>query len=157
MGRQIRRWGLVSSNLNSSVGTLFYAVPTNRYLFLLRNTRNHNNTWGFCSGKVEKNESYIEAMEREIVEELGFMPNVSKHIPVETFTNTHKNFIFQTYVSIVDNEFIPKLNNENSGYAWTSIEQYPKPLHPGVFNALNVDEIMSKFKTLESIWFSKNT
>lgn len=139
------------SNLNCSVGTLFFAVSTKRYLFLLRSARNHDNTWGFCSGKVEPDESDIEALEREIIEELGFQPNVTKHIPVERFTNVNKGFIFQTYVSVIGEEFIPNLNNENKGYAWTSIEHYPKPLHPGVYNTINAEEIIEKFKTLESI------
>ena len=139
-------------NLNHSVGTLFYAMETQRYMFLLRSAKNHDSTWGFCSGKVEQGESYIQALEREIIEELGFQPNVTKHIPVETFTNERKGFTFQTYVSIVGQEFVPNLNKENKGYAWTVIENYPKPLHPGVYSTLNADEIMSKFKTVQSIW-----
>ena len=141
-----------SSNLNRSVGTLFYAVATQRYLFLLRSAKNHDSTWGFCSGKVEAGESDIVALEREIIEELGFQPNVSKHIPVETFTNPKKKFTFHTYVSIVGEEFVPDLNKENKGYAWTHIENFPKPLHPGVYNTLIAEDIIAKFKTLESIW-----
>ena len=140
------------SNLNRSVGTLFSSIDTKRYLFLLRNGKSHNNTWGFCSGKVENNESDITALEREIIEELGFMPNVTKHIPVETFINTNKNFCFQTFVSIVGHEFIPNLNNENKGYAWTSINNYPKPLHPGVYNTFLEKDIMDKFMTLQNVW-----
>ena len=52
----------------------------------------------------------------------------------------------------VGQEFVPNLNTENKGYAWTVIENYPKPLHPGVYNTLNADEIMAKFKTVQSIW-----
>jgi 8-oxo-dGTP pyrophosphatase MutT (NUDIX family) len=140
------------SNLKSSVGTLFYSVGTKRYLFLLRSAKNHDSTWGFCSGKVEAKESDIQALEREIIEELGFMPNVTKHIPVERFTNLNKGFVFQTFVSIVGEEFVPVFNTENKGYAWTAIENYPKPLHPGVYNTINADEIMNKFKTVEAIW-----
>lgn len=152
LGRRISSRNMEHSNLNHSVGTLFFAVETKRYLFLLRNAKNHDSTWGFCSGKVDQGESDIAALEREIIEELGFMPNVTKHVPVERFTNLNKGFVFQTYVSIIGQEFVPNLNHENKGYAWTSIEHYPRPLHPGVYNTINADEIITKFKTLESIW-----
>jgi len=47
---------------------------------------------------------------------------------------------------------VPALNKENKGYAWTHIENFPKPLHPGVYNTLVAEDIIGKFKTLESIW-----
>ena len=46
---------------------------------------------------------------------------------------------------------MPKLNNEHKGYAWTSIDSWPKPLHPGVFSTFKVDEIIQKIKTIELI------
>jgi len=48
-------------------------------------------------------------------------------------------------------EFIPKLNNEHRGYAWTSIEDHPKPLHPGVWRTFNFKSIVNKIKTVETV------
>ena len=52
------------------------------------------------------------------------------------------------------NEFIPILNNEHKGYAWSKLESYPKPLHPGVFNTFRFEEILDKLKTIEQIMCS---
>jgi 8-oxo-dGTP pyrophosphatase MutT (NUDIX family) len=118
---------------------------------MLRNGSSHENTWAFVGGKVNKNENEYNALLREIEEELGFLPNIVKTIPIEKFTSPKKKFEYHTYVSIVEFEFIPKLNNEHKGYAWTSIDSWPKPLHPGVFSTFKVDEIIQKIKTIELI------
>ena len=79
------------------------------------------------------------------------MPLVLKTMPVEKFTNNKNNFSYSTYVCLVEKEFIPKLNEEHKGYAWSQIDSWPKPLHPGVFSTLQVEEIVKKMKTIEKI------
>lgn len=137
--------------MNASVGTLIYSQKTKRYLFLLRRAENHDSTWGFLSGKVE-DETVYEALLREIQEEIGEVPGLIRHMPVEKFTNERKGFEFHTFVTIVEDEFVPNLNAENRGYAWTDIESYPKPLHPGVYSSFNADEIMQKFRTVQTVY-----
>lgn len=134
-----------------SSGALFYSRTTNRYLFLLRNTSKYNNTWGFAGGKVEQNETEFSALKREVKEELGFMPRLEKTVPLEKFTSEDGNFEYYTYVCVVKKEFTPRLNGEHKGYAWTTLDGWPKPLHPGVFSTLAVDTIQNKIKTLEKI------
>ena len=136
---------------NSSVGALFLSESTLRYLFVLRNGAKYNSTWAYPGGKVEMNETEYEALQREIQEELGYLPDIKKTIPVEKFTNTKNNFTYSTYVCLVSNEFIPVLNNEHKGYAWSKLESYPKPLHPGVFNTFRFEEILDKLKTIEKL------
>jgi hypothetical protein len=51
----------------------------------------------------------------------------------------------------VEKEFIPILNAEHSGYAWTEIEKYPKPLHPGIWASLNTDVILEKIKFVQDL------
>jgi len=53
---------------------------------------------------------------------------------------------------VVGEEFIPKLNKEHKGYAWVSIEGWPKPLHPGVFSTFKIEEIMGKIKTVSELF-----
>ena len=139
------------SSFNSSVGALFLSKTTSRYLFVLRNGARYDSMWAFVGGKVEPSETEYDALQREIVEEIGFFPNVLKTIPVEKFTNTKNNFTYSTYVCVVEEEFIPKLNNEHKGYAWSKLDSWPKPLHPGVFTTLKIDEIVEKIKTIEEI------
>ena len=137
---------------NSSVGALFLSKSTSRYMFVLRNGARYNNMWAFVGGKVERDETEYTALQREIVEEIGFMPLVLKTIPVEKFTNSKNNFTYSTYVCVVEDEFIPKLNSEHKGYAWTTIDSWPRPLHPGVFNTINVNEIRAKITTISELF-----
>jgi len=140
--------------MNQSIGTIFFSISTKRYLFLLRSKDSHGDTWAFVGGKVEQNESAIQGLSREILEEVGFEPTIVKHIPIEKFTNKNKRFEYHTFISVVDSEFIPILNQEHKGYAWVSIEGWPKPLHPGVFSTFKIQEIMEKIKTVSELFVS---
>ena len=140
--------------MNQSIGTIFFSIATKRYLFLLRSKDSHGDTWAFVGGKVEQDESAIQGLSREIIEEIGFSPDIVKHIPIEKFTNKNKKFEYHTFITVVDNEFIPNLNSEHKGYAWVSIEGWPKPLHPGVFSTFKIQEIMQKIKVVSELFVS---
>ncbi len=137
-------------NHTVGVGALFYSQDTHRYLFLLRNGQRHNGHWGLVGGKVEGRELPIQALKREIQEEIGDTP-YRKIIPLEHFTSDNEKFEYHTYLIPVAGEFLPKLNHEHRGYAWTSIEDHPKPLHPGVWRTFNFASILDKIRTLENI------
>jgi len=132
-------------------GALVYSKSTHRYLFLLRNHKRHAGTWGLVGGRMESNESPVQALHREIAEEIGTV-DYEKIIPLEKFTNDSNQFEYHTYLIAVEEEFIPKLNNEHRGYAWTSIADHPKPLHPGVWRTFSFRVIKEKLKTLESLF-----
>ena len=136
---------------NSSVGALFLSKSTSRYMFVLRNGARYNSMWASVGGKVEKKETEYSALQREIQEEIGFIPLVLKTVPVEKFTNSKNNFSYSTYVCVVEEEFVPKLNDEHKGYAWSKLDSWPKPLHPGVFTTFQIDEIITKIKTIEDL------
>lgn len=137
-------------NHSVSVGALFYSLSTQRYLFLLRNGQRHNGHWGLVGGKAESNELPIQALKREIQEEIGDV-GYRKVIPLEHFTSDNEKFEYHTYLIPVESEFIPQLNHEHRGYAWTSIEDHPRPLHPGVWRTFNFASILEKIRTLENI------
>jgi len=137
-------------NHTVGVGCLFYSQKTHRYLFLLRNGQRHNGHWGLVGGKIESNETAIQALTREIREEIGTV-KYRKVIPLEHFTSDNEKFEYHTYLIPVESEFVPELNNEHRGYAWTSIEDHPKPLHPGVWRTFNFASILEKIRTLENI------
>ena len=127
-----------------AAGVLFYSLATNRFLFLMRNNTRTKNTWGLPGGKVHENESVMEGLARELVEELTFIPKVQKYIPLETFTSADGEFTYHSFIFIINNEFLPVLNEEHSGYAWCELERYPRPLHPGVYQTVTNDTIMEK-------------
>mgnify|MGYP003333320675 FL=1 len=131
---------------NIGCGALIYSKSTKRYLFLLRNQKRHAGSWGLVGGGVEINETPAEGLQREIAEEIGSI-KFEKIIPLEKFTAENKNFEYHTYLITVDDEFVPKLNDEHRGYAWTSIDDHPKPLHPGVWGTVSIDVIQQKIDT----------
>lgn len=129
-------------------GALFYARNTKRFLFLERTKTKTAGQWGLVGGMAEGNETPWKALEREISEEVGKTPPIKKVIPLEMFTSNDSKFFFHTYLAIVDNEFIPILNHEHSGYAWTNVNCWPKPLHVGLRNTLQNKAIKDKLQTV---------
>lgn len=131
---------------NISAGLFFYAEKTKRFLFLLRNDYKTPGTWGIPGGKIDEGETLLEGLVRECIEEIQYFPNDAKLIPIQKFVN--KTFTYHTFFCKIEHEFIPVLNEEHVGYAWIDYEQYPKPLHPGLFNTVNFDVVQDKMKTL---------
>ena len=133
-------------------GALFYTLRTNRFLFLHRAQGKRNNLWGLVGGTNEGTETPWEGLQREIEEEIGFVPVIKKTLPLESFISTDEKFYFHTYLCLVEDEFIPTLNNEHNGYAWCSFNKWPKPLHHGLRNTLqskvNLAKLETVFKTI---------
>jgi len=132
-------------------GALFYTLNTNRFLFLHRANNKKNNLWGLVGGTNEKKETPWEGLKREIEEELGFLPEIKKTIPLESFVSNDEKFLFHTYLCVVKDEFIPKLNNEHDGYAWCSFGKWPKPLHHGLQNTLQNKTNQTKLQTVFNV------
>lgn len=132
--------------MNVSAGIFFYSKTTDRYLYLLRTSGKKSSTWGIPGGKIESHETLLEGLERECKEELNFFPEEAKLIPIQKFINN--DFTYHTFFNEVENEFIPILNDEHCGYAWVGNNQFPKPLHPGLFSTVNFDVVKEKLKTL---------
>ena len=93
-------------------------------------------------------ESAFEGLKREIKEEVGAIPKFKKVIPLEMFTSNDEKFFFHTYLIAIESEFLPKLNDEHSGYCWTAFECWPKNLHMGLKNTLNNKAIKGKLQTI---------
>ena len=129
-------------------GALFYALDTKRFLFLHRANGKTSGTCGLVGGGNELGESPFEGLTREIQEEVGDLPKFVKTIPLETFVSNDEKFNFHTYLVVVKKEFLPNLNNEHDGYAWTSFGKWPKTLHQGLRNTLQNKTNLSKLETV---------
>lgn len=130
-------------------GAIFLAKDTQRFLFLLRAKGRTAGTWGLAGGKQEANDATpYAALEREIREELGFTPAITKTLPIERYASQDDMFYYNTYVLIVEEEFIPKLNDEHVGYCWVSYDHWPKPLHQGVKTTLSSRTTKTKIETI---------
>jgi len=130
-------------------GGLFLAKNTGRFLLVLRTQGKTAGTWGLVGGRKEPSDiTPFDALKREIEEEIGIVDNIRKTIPLELFTSNDQNFQYNTYVVMVDSEFIPKLNSEHSGYAWCSFDNWPKPLHQGVKTSFANRVVRAKLELL---------
>ena len=129
-------------------GALFYATSTKRFLFLQRTDFKTKGMWGLVGGRMRYTESAFEGLKREIQEEVGETSRFKKIIPLEMFTSNDLKFYFHTYLIAIENEFIPKLNKEHSGYSWCNFECWPKNLHAGLRNTLNNKSIKGKLQTI---------
>ena len=132
-----------------AVGVWFRAHFTGRYLYLLRNDSKHPGCWALPGGKVEPGETLLGAMERECIEELGSFPEYQKILPLERFTSAAGKFEYNTWVCMVSDEFKPNLNHEHLGYAWIAAGEWPRPMHPGLWNTLNIDAVRDKMSQVE--------
>ena len=132
-----------------AVGVWFYCARTQRYLYLLRNDARHPDTWGLAGGKVEPGENLLAAVERECSEELGRVPDYERLIPIEKFTSPDGVFEYHTFWCRVELEFVPELNHEHTGYAWIESGRWPRPLHPGLWNTVNLDAVQQKIQQVE--------
>ncbi len=129
---------------NTSAGIFFYCNSTSRFLYLMRSDANF--AWGVPGGKIEENETLLEGLQRECMEEINYWPIDPKLVPIQKFVN--QSFTYHTFFCAVDTEFIPELNDEHIGYAWVGENQHPKPMHPGLFSTINIDIVKEKLKNL---------
>jgi 8-oxo-dGTP pyrophosphatase MutT (NUDIX family) len=137
-------------NIVKAVGVWFYSSSTNRYLYLLRNDHKHPGSWGLPGGKIESSESLLAGLERECREEMGVMPEFTQLVPIEQFTNADSKFEYHTFWCRLESEFVPVLNHEHIGYAWVESGSWPRPLHPGLWNTVNIDTVQQKIAQVEN-------
>lgn len=138
----------MESGTLEAVGIWFYSRATQRYLYLMRRDSKNPMTWGLPGGKALAGESLLAAAQRECHEELGYDQPFEKLYPVERFTAINGKFHYHTFVHVIDREFCPILNDEHLGYAWMDHGVWPRPMHPGLWSTVNIDDVMSKISVL---------
>ena len=132
-----------------AVGVWFRSKSTGRYLYLIRNDNKNPGAWGLPGGKIETGETLLGGMERECTEELGSFPVYERLIPLEKFTSADGAFEYHTWVCVVASEFTPVLNHEHLGWAWIDAGTWPRPMHPGLWNTINIDAVQQKIMLVE--------
>ena len=124
-------------NQKVGAGVLFICSETGQALFALRAPyKTHRLTWSLWGGMVEEGEWPNEAVKRECVEEMGFVPDIKYMYPFDVYESKDKAFRYYTFVAIVDEEFVPQLNQEAVGYAWVKVGIWPRPMHIGAQKTL---------------------
>lgn len=132
-------------------GALFYSKSSKRFLLIQKSTGKHRGVWGLVGGTNTQEESAWQGLQREIQEEIGFLPNIVKTFPLEKFVSNDNLFNFYTYLCIVDEEFIPILSDEHMAWSWCVLDHGPKPLHQGLKNSLNNKTLRIKLEAVFDI------
>ncbi len=93
-------------------------------------------TWSIPVGKIQENESPIDAAIREVMEELGETPDPNHCDVLDADIFDIPSFNYTTFIIGVEKEgkdkWQPKLNDEHDDCKWFKFEELPKNLHPGV-------------------------
>lgn len=135
-----------------AAGVVFLAKDTGRCLLQLRNSdKRFKNTWGFWGGMIERGETPYECIQRELTEEIGFVPELAKLNPIDVYQSKDQKFYYYSFVYVVEKEFSPVLNGESAGYAWVNIGVWPQPLHNGARLTLNKNGGTEKLHTILNI------
>jgi hypothetical protein len=96
-------------------------------------------------GKIETGETLLGGMERECIEELGSLSHVSTP---GSIGKIHKSAdlnlnITLGYVWLLTNLLHDSTTN-TLGYAWIDKGTWPRPMHPGLWNTVNIEAVQSK-------------
>ena len=131
-----RYWG------KSAVGLIIKAEDTGNILVLRRSSRvNEPGTYSITiSGKIDGGENAMQALLREVEEELKYSGKIDN--PKLFYEFKDNDFTFNTYITKVPEEFIPKLNWEHISCFWWNMKKKIKgELHFGT------KELLRKKKT----------
>ena len=115
-----------------AAGVLFVA-PDGDILLLHRSGQeaNYAGHWALPGGGVEDGESALDGALRECREEMAHdaEPNGAKLLDR---VKTPNGLAFSTFAVPAKEKFVPKLNEEHSGFTWAPLSALPGPLHPSV-------------------------
>ena len=97
----------------------------NQYLIVQRNRKKHLGLkWEFPGGKVKDNETFEEALLREIKEELNITINMNEKIAEEKYKDEKINIVLHYYLCSHESGTI-KLN-EHEDLAWVEKKDFDK-------------------------------
>lgn len=116
-------------------GVLLFCTTTNRFLLGQRGkTITFPNSWSLFGGKIEKGETVLEGIKRELYEETEIN---SDNIFYKLFeTQWGMGYPYHFYIGYCNEEYECKLNGENQNWGWFDINDLPKPLFPTLFSSL---------------------
>lgn len=122
-----------SPDTKDAIGCLFYCPKSKRILLV---HRADDETWAGVGGQIKEDEAPMDALIREIKEEINrdSLGDVKKKVC------SYKNKDGSTYCNcllVVADTFIPRLTDgENDNYKWCSIDNLPNPMHPKLMKAI---------------------
>jgi 8-oxo-dGTP pyrophosphatase MutT (NUDIX family) len=144
-----------------SAGCIIVAEDTGRWCLQQRgDSVSDPGVWSTWGGGREPGETLEQTVRRELAEEGGYTgPLKLKHL--------HTSPQYATYIAFVPQEFEPEINFESKDWCWANQDQLPKPMHPGLVEALGmlseeqaqspdrkvIQLILSAVPYAQEIWF----
>ncbi len=109
--------------------------------------------WAMVTGKIDEGEDSLDAIEREMYEELFIRPDQVRfnYKGVEHFPA--QNIDLYYYEGFVSGKFKPHLDEENLDYGWFSVDKLPSPLIGGLYN--KIKDITTKEVGVQSLQASQ--
>lgn len=132
-------------------GALICSKDTHRFLLLQKSNGKHNGNWGLVGGTNHTYETAWQGLQREIEEELGYLPEIKKTIPLERFVSSDSMFNFHTFFCLTSTEFVPILSKEHCAWGWFNLANPPKPLHKALDLSLRNKILQTKIQSIIDI------
>ncbi|GIU68613.1 MAG: diadenosine 5'5'''-P1,P4-tetraphosphate pyrophosphohydrolase [Candidatus Pacearchaeota archaeon] len=127
----------LNKKYRKAVFIVVYSLTKKEPVYLLLKRKLHWKGWEFPKGAIEKNESSIEAVRRELFEETGLYPlkikkfNYKGRYKYKKILKDRPNFIGQTFSLFAAEVKIKKIKidkKEHSGFKWLSFSNAYKTL-----------------------------
>jgi NAD+ diphosphatase len=109
-----------------AAGVLIKCTKTDNLFLLLRNDKKP--TWSCLAGHIEKGESILSGLKREIMEEISIDPDLIKFKKINVVKNDD-GLMFHFYAGFTNDEFEAKLDDENLKCGWFPKNRIPLPLY----------------------------
>ncbi len=128
------------SQSKEGAGCLVYCSATDRFLIAFRSRLvDSPHTYSVFGGLVEFNETLSRAAIREFREECGYEDEIQDVRLLYKYVSDSSEFVYTTFLAIVDSEFEPHLNWETERTEWVTRKQLgaKQNLHYGLKALLN--------------------
>ncbi len=134
-----------------AASALIWARETERVLFILRSDLvNDPLHWCLPGGHVERGESVLEGLYRELDEEIGRSLSNAPIIKLTTNTTEEPKFIHTNFAIGINKEFEPKLSWEHVEFKWADLSDMPRPLSWTVDMLLSNDIAAKRLKMFQN-------
>ncbi len=123
-------------------GGLYYCPDSENFLIMLLSD---DDTWcGLGGGRDRIDGQGFEPLEttvkREAFEEAGLdMDTPVRLIPVG-IKHHPDGFKFHNYLALIEEEFLPVINDEHKSFQWVPYKDFPKNMHPGMMEVFHTPE-----------------
>lgn len=120
-----------STKIKTRAAGVIFLTPEGQTLMLERSPKgDHSGEWCFPGGTLEGDERPADAARREVVEEVGPVPE--GELKQYHHSVSPEGVEYTTFIQGVDKPFKPKINDEHTQAIWRGLDNLPQPLHPGI-------------------------